>query len=87
MNVHLNADVPTPNSVPTVRAMDYVTLAEFCRVAGLDFDDTFQILSESPVTYGGSCGEMTFVSAANLSRVLRIACPESVECSVAVWLG
>jgi hypothetical protein len=30
---------------------------------------------------------MTVVSAANLSRVLRIVCPQTAEYSVAVWLG
>ncbi len=87
MNIHLNADAPDPNAVPTVRSMDYMTLEEFCRVARLDYDATLEALADSPVTYGGGHGEMTFVSAANLSHVLRIACPETVEYSVAVWLG
>ncbi len=85
MSIHL--DAPNPNSVPTVRSMDYITLEEFCRVARLDYDATLEALADSPVTYGGGHGEMTFVSAANLSRLLGIACPESIEYSVAVWLG
>ncbi len=54
MNIHLNA--PDPNSVPTIRSMDYMTLEEFCWVARLDYDATLEALADSPVTYGGGHG-------------------------------
>lgn len=83
----MNADAPGRDCTPTVRAMDYITLAEYCRVTRLDYDAAYEALADSDVTYGGYRGEMTFISATNLSLVLKTACPETLDPLVAVWLG
>ncbi len=89
MNVHLNADLPAVNDVPTLHAFDYITLLEYCRLARLDHAKTLERLTDSTITFGGGCGEMTFIAAHHLSEELGVENPASLtaRCWTPVWLG
>jgi hypothetical protein len=89
VNVHLNADLPNVNDVPTLHAFDYITLLEYCRLARLDYTVTLERLTESTITFGGGCGEMTFVAAHHLSQELGVETPAPLFLRgwTPVWLG
>jgi hypothetical protein len=89
VNVHLNADLPTVNDVPTLHSFDYITLREYCRLARLDYTATLERLTASTITFGGSSGEMTFVAAHHLSDELGVETPALLFLRgwTPVWLG
>lgn len=71
VNVHLNADLPTVNDVPTLRVMHYITFMEYCRLSQLDIDSTTQRLNESGITFG-TPGVNSFVTVRTLEATLDL---------------
>lgn len=62
-----------------VYKLDIVMLEEYCRLAGLDCDETTQRLLDSNYTMGGQEGEHTIILAARLARWLGVEMPSSLN--------
>ena len=61
MTIHLNADAPNVNDVPTLHTLEYITLAEYCRLAGLSIEEVELTLSnDSEITFGGLAASFLF---------------------------
>jgi len=85
MPIHLNADAPNANDVPTLHALEYMTLDEFCRIVGIDFSQTRDVLHESDVTWGGL--GFTFAEASTICRICQVGLPESLPPDRMVYVG
>lgn len=85
MPIHLNAGTPSVNDVPTLHNMVYITLDEFCRIVGIDYDQTRDVLHDSDVTWGGL--GFTFAQADTICRLCHIGLPESLPPDRMVYVG
>jgi hypothetical protein len=83
--------VTNPNLAPTIHSLSYLTLPEYCRVAGLDEEAVRDTLGASDVTWGG--GSATFLTARLLAATLASAgeflpgVPASIDPNLFVYLG
>jgi len=71
VNVHLNADAPNANDVPTMHNLTFLTLAEYCRVCRLHYDMVRDALDDSEVISGGR--GVTFASVGVVASVISQA--------------
>ncbi len=90
MNVHLNADRPNVNDVPTMHNLTFLTLPEYCRVCRLHYDMVRDALDDSDVTSGGR--GVTFASVAVVASVISrafgsVPTPTSIPHSAWVEIG
>jgi len=61
--------VTNPNLAPTLHALVYITLPEYCRVGGFDEAVVRDTLGNSDVTWGGGMGTDTFIRVRTLAHV------------------
>ena len=82
-----------PNLAPTIHSLSYLTLPEYCRVAGLNEEAVRDTLGASDVTRGGGSGTATFLTARLLAATLASAeeflpgVPASIDPNLFVYLG
>jgi hypothetical protein len=76
VNVHLNADAPNANDVPTLHNLTYMTLAEYCRVGGFDEEVIRETLALCEVTWGSPATE-TFLRASDVALACELHCVDS----------
>ena len=77
MTIHLNADAPNVNDVPTLHTLEYITLAEYCRLAGLSIEEVeLDLANDNSITFGGPT--TTLIYADQLAARLEHRLPDSL---------
>ena len=85
MIIHLNADLPNVNDVPTLNTLEYITLAEYCRIVGISVGEAREVLHDSDVSWGGL--GYTFAEAGTVCRICGVQVPEALQPDRLVYVG
>ena len=85
MTIHLNADSPSVNDIPTLHTLQYMTLDEFCRIVGIGVEEAREVLHDSDVSWGGL--GYTFAEAGNVCRICCVQVPGALQPDRLVYVG